>query len=89
MVKKVQISIDEELLERIDNYADDTYISRSALIALATKQYLITADVSRAIVDASIAFRKIADSGKVDSQTLEQLADIERVIKLFAGTSTK
>ena len=32
---KVQISIDDELVKRVDNYADKNYLTRSGLISLA------------------------------------------------------
>ena len=37
---KVNVSIDEELMARIDRYADENYMSRSGLITLACTQYL-------------------------------------------------
>ena len=42
---KVQISIDDGLLARIDDYADSNYMSRSGLITFATNQFLSTAQM--------------------------------------------
>lgn len=76
---KVQITLDDKLLERIDTYADENYMSRSGLVSLAATQFLNTAEISRAVKDLSLAMRKIADTGTVDHDTMEQLEDFERV----------
>lgn len=82
---KVMISLDDSLLERIDNYADDNYMSRSGLITLATNQYLNSAEVISAVKDMSVSMRKIADQGHVDHDTMEQLEDFERIAKVLVG----
>lgn len=76
---KVQITLDDKLLDRIDTYADDNYMSRSGLVSLAATQFLNTADITRAVKDLSLAMRKIADTGTVDHDTMEQLEDFERI----------
>lgn len=84
-VKKVNISFDEELLQRIDDFADRNYMSRSGLISYAVTQYLNQSQVIDYIKDLSIAMRKIADTGKVDHETMEQLEDFERLSKFLVG----
>ena len=37
---KLQISLNDDLLARVDKYADDNYLSRSGLISQALVQYL-------------------------------------------------
>lgn len=85
MAKKVQISIDDSLLERIDNYADNNYLTRSGLVTIATNQYLNSVEVISAVKDMSISMRKIADQGYVDQDTMEQLEDFERIAKVLVG----
>lgn len=82
-MKKVQISIDEQLLDRIDSYADQTYMSRSGLITLACSQYLNQAEIVYAIKDLSLAMQKIAKDKKIDSKTMEQLEDFERLSRML------
>lgn len=38
--KKLNVTIREDLLERMDNYADENGMTRSGLIAIAVTQYL-------------------------------------------------
>ena len=82
-MKKVQISIDDELLDRIDNYADQSYMSRSGFITLACSQYLNQSEVLFAIKDLSLAMQKIAKDKKIDKATMERLEDFERFSRMF------
>ena len=80
---KVQITLDDALMQRVDAYADQNYMSRSGLLSLAVTQYLNAADVSLAVKEMALAMRKIADNGTVDHETMEQLEDFERLSKMI------
>lgn len=82
---KVNITLNDDLLARIDQYADSNYMSRSGLISLAVTQYLNAADVTTAIKDMALCMRKIADTGTIDHETMEQLEDFERLSKMLIG----
>lgn len=82
---KVNITLDEELMRRIDDYADENYLNRSSLVSLATSQFLNAADVTKAIKDMAFAMRKIADNGEVDDETQKQLEDFERLSRMLVG----
>lgn len=81
---KVQITLDDALMERVDAYADANYMSRSGLISLSVSQYLNAHDMMSAINDIALCMRKIADNGTVDHETMEQLEDIERFMKMLS-----
>lgn len=80
---KVQITLDDELMKRVDAYADENYMSRSGLLSLAVTQYLNAAEVTKAIKEMAVCVRKIADNGTVDHETMEQLEDFERLSKML------
>jgi metal-responsive CopG/Arc/MetJ family transcriptional regulator len=82
---KVQISLDDKLLERIDNYADSNYMSRSGMISFATNQYLNQAEVVGMVKDMALTMRKIADTSTIDHEVMEQLEDFERLCKMITG----
>ena len=44
MMKRINITIDENLLNRIDSYTRKRYFSRSGLIAFALSTYLDTVE---------------------------------------------
>ena len=82
---KVNITLDDALMARIDGYAKENYMSRSGFVSLACAQYLNNADATRAIKDMALAMRKIADTGTVDEQTQRQLEDFERLARYLSG----
>ena len=78
---KINISLDDKLVNRIDEYADYNYMSRSGLISLACTQYLNSRDMIVAMQKMSLAFEKIANDGLVDDDTQKQLNDIQKVFE--------
>lgn len=80
---KVGITLDDNLLSRIDTYADENYMSRSGLISLACTQFLNANDLTRAIKEMSLAMRKIADSGDVEEELMKELENFERLAKML------
>lgn len=80
---KIQVSLADELVARADEFADENYMTRSGLINLALTTYLNSNAVILAVRDLSLAVRKIADKGEIDSETQEKLEDFERVAKLL------
>ena len=82
---KVQISVNDNLLERMDDFAKKNYLTRSGLISMATAQYLNQTEVMLAIKNMSLSLRKIADNNVVDEDTLRQFEDFERMCKMLAG----
>lgn len=75
---KVQITVDEELLNKIDDYADDNYTSRSSVFVQGAAQIVNQASLIAAVKNMSLAMRKIADTGIVTPDELKQLEDFER-----------
>ena len=86
---KVTITLDDELMHKIDSYADENYTSRSGYIAAAVNQYIIQHEVVMALKGLSVAMNKIADTGKVDEKTKSELEDFERIANLMYGTMKK
>jgi metal-responsive CopG/Arc/MetJ family transcriptional regulator len=83
---KVQITVDEELLARVDEYAEDNYMNRSGLFCLATNQFLNAQAATKAVVEMAIAMRRIADKGEVDEETLNQLEQFEKMCKVMIAS---
>lgn len=76
---KINITLADELLHRIDAYADENYMTRSGFMSFACNQYLNSADLNRLVKDMSLAMRKIADSGTIDDESQAILKDFERL----------
>ena len=86
---KVNITLDDELMKRLDDYADRNYMSRSGLMSLAVTQYLNANEMILAVKDMALCMRKIADTGAVDHETMEQLEDFERFAKMLSTGTIK
>ncbi|NLB32785.1 MAG: hypothetical protein GX818_03335 [Tissierellia bacterium] len=82
---KVNITVDDALMERIDNYAKKNYLSRAGLMALACNDYINAREVMMLVKDMALAMRKIADTGNFDDETIKQLEDFERIAKFLVG----
>lgn len=79
---KVNITINDELLKRIDEYADENYTSRSGLIGIGMAEYLNARETMALVKNLSLAIGKIAETGNVDNKTMEAIKDFERFTKM-------
>lgn len=82
---KVNISINDELLERADSFCEKNYLSRSGLISLSLSQYLIAQEVNNLLRNMTISMQKIADNGTVDEETMEQLKEMQIICNALSG----
>lgn len=82
---KLQLTVDKDLTDRMDAYAKDNHISRSGLVSIALAQFLNAFEMRQVIYNLGLALRKIADDGKIDSDSLEKLKDFERAARLLSG----
>lgn len=84
---KVQITVEEELLRKVEQYADDNYISRSGVFVQGAAQIVSQAEVMALLKSMSFAMKKIADTGSVDDDTYRQLEDFQRALTFLCGAS--
>ena len=82
---KVNITFNDDLMKRIDDYADRNYMTRSGLISFAVTQFLNGQQMISAVQDMSVCMRKIADSGQVDEETEKKLQELEIIAKVLVG----
>lgn len=82
---KINVTLDEDLMRRIDEYTEENYLTRSSLISLAATQFLSSAEVAKSIKEIAFSMRKIADTGVVDDEIRRNLEDFERLAKMLAG----
>lgn len=81
---KIGITLDDDLVRRMDEFADENYMSRSGLISLACTQYLNANEISKAIKDMSFCIRKIADNNKLDDDTINKLNKLYIFCKMLS-----
>ena len=84
---KVQISIDDGLLSRLDDYADRNFTSRSGAISWACNQMIMADDLRRSLRTVAIAMKRIADSNEIDEKSKEELRAFEMLAEMVSGTA--
>ena len=80
---KVQISMQEDLLNKIDDFAKSNFMNRSAFISMVCNQYLQAKEVTEHLKDLTFSVRKIADGQEVDTETMQKIEDFERLAKVL------
>lgn len=80
---KINISIDDELLAKIDKLAEENYTSRSGFICIGMNEFVQHKEITSAIKSMSYSFAKIASNGSLDDETLQELDTIQKYCELF------
>lgn len=83
---KVNITIEQKLLDDVDAYCDKNYISRSTLISQAVVQEINKQKVIDSLRDASFAIRKVAETGNIDEDTQKVFDDFQAIARIMAPT---
>lgn len=81
---KINISIDDGLLEKIDRLADENYTSRSGFIALGMTDFVNAREMVSAIKSMSVSMAKIASQGSVDEETMKELEMFQALCGMIA-----
>ena len=84
MAAKVQISIDETLLKKLDDYADRSFCTRSGAIAMAVSQLVMQDELQRAIRTMAMAMQRIAENNEIDEQSKQELAQFQAVAAMIS-----
>lgn len=79
---KVNITLNDDLLEKIDKKADEMFMSRSGFVALCCTEKLQNMEAIEMLGQMTAAFKSIALKGTVDEET--QLK-INAIVELFDG----
>lgn len=81
---KINISIDDELLNKIDKLAEENYTSRSGFISMGMSQFVVSKEVVSAIQSMSVSMAKIATLGTIDEDTFKELETFQNLCKMVA-----
>lgn len=81
---KVQISVDDELMAKVDQAVEAMHINRSGYFSMAVAQQVQAWEMVNVIKMMSFSIRKIADTGVIDDETRHQLEDFERMVRMIS-----
>lgn len=87
-MKKVNISLDDELLSRVDIFCDKNYMSRSGFFSFISAQYLNQYDLIFAINSMANTLKRFENGEIKDDGLKEQLAEFSLISKRFLETQT-
>lgn len=77
---KLSISINDDLLQEMDNYCKANFMSRSGLIAFSCTQFLNQAKAVKAMEGMALAMREAATKNECSPETLKQLEQYEQLV---------
>lgn len=83
MLMKFQVNMDDALFERLEEYADSHYITRSGAVALACNQMIMTDDISKAICSMAVSMKRIAENNEIDEGAKSDLRTFMTLAELF------
>lgn len=82
---KINITLNDELLDRADAEADKNYMSRSGYISSCISKQLNEVEIINAISRLSNAVDRIACEGSVNDDTLKELEEFQRFSNFVLG----
>lgn len=80
---KVQITLEDELLNLVDDYCDKNYMNRSWLISQSLVQVLNQQKLVDSFNNLSIAIKNCSSRGEFDEQTVQEMQNFENLCKYF------
>lgn len=81
---KINISFDRELLGKIDEYAKNNYMSRTAVIKQACTQLVMAQEVTQALSKLALSMQRIADTQEIDEQSKKELESFKAIAYFLA-----
>ena len=85
MLKRVNLNIPQELIDRLDEYAKENYTTRSSVMCQACDQYLVAKEMQKLFTQMNVVLKKLSAAEKIDEETKRQLDDFERLSKMLSG----
>lgn len=80
---KVTITMPDDLLQELDEYADKTYTTRSGAITLMVNDYLTSRKITSGMTQVVNALERLAAGNKLSDEEREQLAGLSALAKLM------
>ncbi len=82
---KLQITMDEKLLNAVDDYCDKYFMNRSWLISQSLVQVINQQKLIDSIVNISVALKNVSEKGELDEETIKEMESFETMCKMFIG----
>lgn len=83
VVMRVTMTLNDELLKRLDTYAKANYMNRSSVVSFACNQFLMANELQSLMVDVKRAMQKIADCGTVSEEQMKEFEKFEMLCDII------
>lgn len=80
---RINMTMNDELLRRVDRYAELNYMNRSNVVSVACNQFLITCEMQTLIIDVKRAIQKIAEVGTISDEDQKVFAEFAVLAKMI------
>lgn len=81
MIKKIMVSVSEELLEKIDKVVEESYSNRSAFLTAASIHYMQSLTASKAAKDMSkVMTAYLAKNAPQDEATAAKVELLQQIL---------
>lgn len=80
---KFAISMQDELLEKIDVHCEKNYINRSAFIAQCVNNTLVSMEIPEVLGKICYLYERIVYDNEVDENTLEELKKFKLITEVL------
>lgn len=80
---KVQISIDDELLGKVDSYCKEKFITRSGFIAMVCSEHLQREQLSKSLNTLNDVLAKVTDGKVLSEEQQKEYDDFSALVRLF------
>lgn len=83
---KVNITLNDELLARVDEFAKENYMTRSGLTSVALTQYLAQQECIEVVKRVALLMEKMADKENCSQEDLARLETYEQFLELYLSS---
>lgn len=80
---KLNISMNDDLVSRLEKLADENYMTRSGIISVACAEYVNRAEVISLMKGLTLSINKLANKGLVDDEVADMLNDYQKLVELI------
>ncbi len=70
---RVNMTLNDDLLKRIDSYAKSNYMKRSSVVSFACNQFLMANEMQSLLVDMKRALQAIAANSTITDEQMKEL----------------
>ena len=82
---KMTVTINDDLMKRVDEYVEENYMSRSGFLAMAANQFLNQYELIKTLRQVSDAVYNMAQDKELDDEAKQLLSDFESACRLMLG----